>query len=103
MELRGGFQSAQFATEKGGNCGEDAQLGGSGEPMAFTGKKELLVGDAQEGQAGFQGVGEGDWDDGVGFAMDDERRWEAGGGLCFVGGDEASGDVDDGADAWGGF
>ena len=95
----GGVRSAELAAEEGSDRAEDAELRGAGEPMAFAGEEELLVGDAEGGEPGLEGVGEGNGDDGVGFAVNDERGWEAGRGLGFIGRNEASGDVDDGADA----
>ena len=50
--VRGGGALAEFAAEEGGDRAEDAQLGRAGEPVAFAGKKELLVGDAEGGEPG---------------------------------------------------
>ena len=103
-ELRGGSgNAAELSAEEGGDRAEDAQLGRRGKPVAFAGEEELLVGDAECGEPRLERMGEGDGDDGVGVAVNDEGGREAGSGLGIVRGDEAAGDVDEGADAGAGF
>jgi hypothetical protein len=84
--------------EEVGGCGEDAELGGLGEPVGFAAEEVHVVGDVQLGQFGVELVGVGDGDDGVGVAVQDEGGWKLGGGVGVVGRDKAAGDFDDGFD-----
>lgn len=99
---RGSWEWLEVLGEEGGDGGEELELGGGGEEVAFAREEFGLVRDVEAGEELVEGVGVRDGDDGVLGAVEDEGGRELGGGAGVPGRDEAAGDVDDGADGEGG-
>ncbi len=88
-----------MVSEEVGHGEKDAGDDTGGEPVAFVGENLGAVGHVEVGEALVDFVGIGGGNDGVGGAVEDESGGEVGGGLGGVGFNEASRDVDEGAEA----
>ena len=96
--LRRSFR-LQVVLKEAGHGHEDAGKGGWGEPVAFTREDLGAVGYVEGGQALRQRLCVGGWDDVVVGAVEDEGGGEVWRGLRRVGLYEASGDLDESAEA----